>query len=41
MVAMRNPLEMNPQEILSYSPWSPLVRLQRRRLNKGCLTDKV
>ena len=41
MLEMKSPLEMNLQEILSYSPWSPPVPLQRTRLSKGCLMDKV
>ena len=41
MLEMKSPLEMNLQEILSYSPWSPPVPLQRTCLSKGCLMDKV
>ena len=41
MLEMKSPLEMNLQEILPYSPWSPPVSLQRTCLSKGCLMDKV
>ena len=41
MLEMKSPLEMNLQEILSYSPWSPPVPLQRTCLSKGCLMDKL